>query len=151
MEIALTNDTNTEGYMSALRKENGHGYEIVPPIPKPDGKLIDTRGDTIQPAPQPTLMARLNEKSKDEFTVTKGMAGIIVILLTAAGLFLGYIIPGVRESGKETERLGGLETKVEQMSQKLDDMQKSLIEQRVKDAEARGYKLGQGDGQSGHK
>lgn len=157
MQGTRTAQTTEQGeVMSALRKENGGGYEHLREIPKPtgepDGKLYDEQGHTISPA-TPTLMARLNEKSKDEFTITKGMAGIIVILLTAFGIFLGYIVPSIREGERESQKILGIEREVQSMSgemqklnTKFDDIQKSLQQQALKDAEKRGYELKAAEG-----
>lgn len=160
MQAVDTSDNeHTGGTMSALRKENGHGHEHLYEIPKPtenlDGKIFDARGATVHPA-TPTLMARLNEKSKDEFTITKGMAAIIAICLTAVGLFIGYIIPEIRQGARESEKVLSMEKEI---SETRDDMrelkaqftkiQESLQQQAVRDGEKRGYELKAAEGSHG--
>lgn len=144
MQATATAQNEQERDSMSAPRTNG-GAEIVDAIPKPDGKLFDAR--TVQPAP-PTLMARLNEKSKDDVTITKGMAGIIVIALTAFGIFLGYVVPSVREGGRDNEKLLSVERQMEKLNDKFDDIQKGLTDQRVKDAESRGKEYGYGIGRA---
>lgn len=147
-----------------MPRTNGHA-SVLREIPRPtdqlpDGKLFDPQGHTVSPE-RPTLMARLNEKSKDDVTITKGMAGIIAIALTAFGLFLGYIVPTVREGGRESEKVSGMERDIqttrgemEKLNTKFDELQKTLNAQALKDAENRGkelgYSVGRADKQAGH-
>jgi hypothetical protein len=160
-------ETNTGGTMPATaRKENGFDFEIVRndaiPMPQgnPEGKIVDPQGNTVAPASH-GIMARLNEKSKDEFTITKGMAAIIAILLTAAGLFLGYIVPTIQNGARESEKVVGIERDVQETRQDMkelksqfNDIQKALNDQAVRDAEdkgkAFGYDVGRSDKNKGH-
>lgn len=120
---AIAHDEQTGGNMSS--QANGRAFEIVrdDAIPKPVGKLVDERGETIQPALPTTFMSRLNERSKDDFTVTKGMAGIIAIGLTAIGIFLGYIVPQLRQDARET---GANETKVVEMQKDIGETRQDM-------------------------
>lgn len=146
---------HTGGTMSALRKENGNGGVEI--FPTPEG-ILDQRGKPVAPS---TFMARLNEKSKDEFTITKGMATIIAIALTAVGLFLGYIIPEVRQGARESEKVLGMEKEIQEtrddmreLKTQFGEIQKALQAQAVKDAETKGkefgYQVGRSDKQGGH-
>ena len=153
MTTAHAEQKNTEvRAMSA--QPNGRAFEIVrdDPIPKPNGKIVDPQGNTVSPA-TPGLMARLNEKTKDDFTITKGMAGIIAICLTAVGVFLGYVVPTLREGGAESQRvitiekdIGDTKDQMKDLNRKFDELQKALNQQAINDAVKRGYELKAAEG-----
>lgn len=147
-------------------------------IPKPatpfatngGAKLYDPQGVPVPPAPT-TLMARLNEKGKEEVTITKGTFTIIgtltalaVLVVTCGVLFVGWS----RDDQSAREEVKRLNVVIEQMREnqgrteqgqrdlnaKFDKLLDQMQAQAVKDAESRGkamgYDVGRTDKQAGH-
>lgn len=129
--------------------------------------LFDPNGETLPPA-KPTLMARLNEKVKEEFTITKGTfavigaaTAILVLSVTCLAFFIGW----VREDQTAREEVKRLNTLIETMDKnqgrleqgqrdlngKFDKIVESLQAQREQDALERGYKLKAAEGDHGGK
>lgn len=138
--------------MSPLRKENGGGLEIVQPIPKPDGKIFDARGDTVAPAHLP-LMARLDNRATEKVELSRGTLWLLGTLLILGGVVFSYgssIIGWARDDESQRVKMANVERQVEEMRGEVRELKQLLQEQRVKDAEARGYKLGTTDNQVSH-
>lgn len=91
------------------------------PIPKPEegAKLLDFRGDTIQPRPASTFMARLNEKTKETVTINKSTLWLVAVIpafLTVAFLYVSSAMGWARDDQAQKERLFHIQTAVEQMN-----------------------------------
>lgn len=142
-------------------------------IPKPatpfttngETTLYDAKGDTVVPA-KPTLMARLNEKGKEEFTITKAMfavigtlTGLVVLGVTCLVLFVGWARDD-QSAREEVKRLNGvietmeknqgrLEQGQRDLNTKFDKLTELLQEQRVQTAKKEGYELKAAEGDHG--
>ena len=147
---------------AALRKENGHGYEHLREIPKPignpEGKIVDPQGNTVSPA-FPTLMARLDARTKEEITLSKGtlwLLGAAVVIVNLAFLFGGSLLGWAREDQAQKEQLSTVSAEVKQtrddvkdLNRKFDDIQKTLQERAIQDARKQGYELKAAEGAHG--
>lgn len=134
--------------MSALRKENGNGLEIVSPIPKPNGKLLDALGNTVSPA-KPTLMARIDEKATQQITLSRGTIWLVATGLVLAGVIFSYgssFVAWSRDDEGQRVKMANIERQVEELNKKFDAFNDAAITQRIKDAEKRGYELKAAEG-----
>lgn len=134
--------------MSPLRKENGGGLEIVQPIPKPDGKIFDARGETVQPV-HPTYMARLDARATEKVELSRGTLWLLGTLLILGGVVFSYgssIIGWARDDESQRVKMANVERQVEEMRAEMKALTLLLQEQRVQDAVKRGYELKAAEG-----
>lgn len=150
-----------EKAMSAL-PQNG-GFEIIQPVPKLDGKIFDARGDTVRPATH-TIMARLDAKTTEQVTLSKGtlwLLGAGVVILNLVLSYGGSMVGWVRDDQNQRTQLNSVQDQmketrddVKELTNKFDDIQKALNAQAIKDAENKGkelgYSVGRADKQAGH-
>lgn len=147
---------------AAVRKENGHGWEIVPPIPKPEenleGKLYDPQGNTVSPAAS-TFMGRLDARTKEEITLSKGtlwLLGAAVVIVNLAFLFGGSLLGWAREDQSQKEQLNSVQSQmaetrddVKSLNEKFDKIEEKLNDQALRDARKQGYELKAAEGAHG--
>lgn len=158
---ATAQDENNGGNtVSALRK-NG-GFEIVRddamPNGNPEGKIVDPQGNTLAPV-HPTLMGRLDARTKEEITLSKGtlwLLGATVVIVNLAFLFGGSLLGWAREDQSQKEQLNSVQSQmtetrddVKELNNKFDQIQKSLQEQALRDARKQGYELKAAEGAHG--
>lgn len=89
-------------------------YEKISEIPKPNGDLVDYHGDTLSHG-RDSLMVRLNTKTSEEVTFTKGMLALLGIGVATVGVVVGilfYIVVGAMGYQKDVSRIDGLEGRV---------------------------------------
>jgi hypothetical protein len=139
--------------------------EVVDEIQKPDeplpGKLFDPSGHTVHPVKR-GLMARIDEKGSESVTLRKStlwFIGTALVLFQVLFNYGGSIIGWARDDQSQKEQMTTMKNQVDEtrndvkeLKTQFTELGKILQSQAVKDAEARGYKLGQTDaGASGHK
>ena len=153
-------------YMNGQAMENGGHVEVLG-IPKPplpfEPRILDARGDTVKPV-YPTLMARLDAKTTEQVTLSKGtlwLLGAAVVIVNLSFLFGGTLLGWARDDQSQKEQLNKVQSQmtetrddVKALNAKFDDIQKTLNQQAIKDAEARGkelgYSVGRADKKDGH-
>lgn len=133
--------------MDAAVRDNG-GLEVHDAIPMPNGKLFDAQGQTVRPA-APTLMARLDVKAAEKVELSRGTLWLMGTALILAGVVFSYgssIIGWARDDESQRVKMATIERTVEEMRGELRELKQLLQDQRVKDAEKRGYELKAAEG-----
>ena len=154
----LTNGQDQGEIMSA-GLSNG-GFEIVPPIPKPEGKIYDAHGDTVRPA-NPTIMARLDAKTAEQVTLSKGtlwLLGAGVVILNLVLSYGGSMIAWARDDQSQKEKIiqiqqdvQGVKDNVKEMRDDFKEIQKNLQADSIQKAKIDGFKAGVAETQSDRK
>lgn len=117
------------------------------PVP---GLLLDAHGDVIK---KDTLMARIDAKSVEPITLSKGtiiaiavIPAVLTLLFTYGAAAFGW----VRDDQSQKLEIQQLRSDVTDMKKTLEKMQDAAQSQAVSDAKKAGYELGAIDGTTGH-
>ena len=116
-------------------------------IPKPsDGeiKIVDSKGDTLSHG-RDSLMTRLNEKKHNVSTAFLALIAVVPAFLMVVFYWGGSLLGIVRDDTEQRIQIERLTSDVTDIKTTLKDMQKAAEQKALKDAEARGYQLGQTD------
>ena len=117
------------------------------------GKIVGTDGNTLHPDEAPNLMARIDQKGQKEVTLRQSTLWFVGTALVLAGVIFSYgtsAIAWVRDDESQRVKIANVERQVEEMRSEIKALTALLTEQRVKDAEKRGYELGNLDNRDGH-
>lgn len=128
--------------------------ETFTPIPKPEiepGKIVAENGiDTLRTdRGRDSLMARLDEKGQKEITLRQSTLWFVGAVLVLAGVVFSYgtsAIGWIRDDETQRVKMANVERQVEEMRGEIKALTNMLLEQRVKDAEKRGYELKAAEG-----
>lgn len=131
---------------------------VLEPIRQPNeplsfekGKVFDAHGITVQPQTHKGFMTKMDEKGKEQITLSKStlwLMGAGVVVLQLAFNYGGSAVSWIRDDQSDKVKLATIESDLKDLKTNFSNFQTSYTNDRIADAKATGYKLGQGD--SGH-
>jgi len=120
------------------------------------------RSDAAPDHGRDSWVEKLNAKTAESVTLSKGtlwLLGLLVVVANLVFLYGGSMFAWVRDDQTQKEQIGVMQmnlnetrNEVKELNRKFDAIQLVLQEQAVRDARTQGYTLGQTDaGATGHK
>lgn len=136
--------------------------EAIKPLSFKAAVIRDATGEIYPPSKKVTLMEKLDARASKKIEVSQGTVWLLATALVLAGVVFSYgssFVGWIRDDQDQRARTSQIQSTLEavqvaqqQMNERMQRIERDLLEQRVSSAKADGYKLGQTDaGATGHK